>query len=118
MFRRQIEAPEFGSQGKSLEEFMDMAGSDARVAAMLHNPLKQTAVFLSHLEGIASPPSKSWPSYVRWDSSNPQTWPLYIRKDLLDRSWGVGSLVTISKKGITMVLNNNCNLYNICQTRF
>ena len=116
MFRRQIEAPEFGSQGKSLEEFMDMAVSDVKVVAILHNPLKQAAIFLSHLEGIASPPSKSWPSYVRWDSSNPQTWPLYIRKDLLDRSWGVGSLVKISNKGITMVLNNNCNLYN--KTRF
>ena len=96
MYKKEIEGQEFGCRGKTLEEFKDMAISDGKIVAILHNPLKQAAMFLTHLEGTISLKSHKWPTYARWDFSNTQGWPIYIRKDLLDRSWGVGSYVKIS----------------------
>ena len=95
MYKREIEGQEFGCRGKTLEEFKDMAISNRGIVAILHNPLKQSAMFLTHLEGTISLKFRKWPSYARWDFSNTQGWPIYIRKDLLDKSWGVGSYVTI-----------------------
>ena len=95
MYKREIEGEEFGCRGKTLEEFKDMGVSNKGIVAILHNPLKQSAMFLTHLEGTVSLKSKKWPAYTRYDFSNSQAWPIYIRKDLLDKSWGVGSYVTI-----------------------
>ena len=96
MYKREIEGEEFGCRGKTLEEFKDMAISNRCIVAIIHNPLKQAAMFLTHLEGTISLKFRKWPSYARWDFSNTQGWPIYIRKDLLDKSWGVGSYVKIS----------------------
>ena len=111
MHKKEIEGQELGCRGKSFAQLRDMAVSNCEVVAFLHNPREQTAIFLTHLEGeITSPKSKSWPAFARFDTSNHQALPVYIRKSLLDRSWKVGSKVNLSttkpaQKGIVHNVN-------------
>ena len=82
-------------QGRTLEQLKNMAAADDRVVAIIKHPKTQMASFLRYLEGTISPPSKSWPVYVREDLLNTEAWHVYVRDDLLEPSWKVGSYVKI-----------------------
>ena len=68
-------------RGKTLPYLMDLASSIDNIVAIVKHPEHQEAAFLTYLEGTTS---------SVWDS-----WPIYIRKELLNPSWKVGSYVEI-----------------------
>ena len=64
-----------------LEDYMNLACSDPRIVAFSMHPDEIMATFLTYLRGYASPSSHSW--------------PVYVRKDLNQPTWRVGSTVDI-----------------------
>ena len=68
-------------QKDKLEDYMKLACSDPRIVAFSMHPDEIMATFLTYLRGNASPTSHSWPVYVRKDLNNP--------------TWTVGSSVNI-----------------------
>ena len=97
MRKKQIHGEGYGSQGKTMEGFLRMAATDERILVVMHNSTTETALSLTHLQGIASPSSQSWPKYIRSDSSSHRAWPVYVRTDLLNPSWKAGLYINIFK---------------------
>lgn len=65
----------------SLAGYKALARLDGRIVAFSMHPLWKYATFYSLVGGNASPPSKSW--------------PIYIRDDLFNPSWKEGSFLQI-----------------------
>ena len=65
--------------GHSLDKYMALASSDNRIVAFAMHPTTIMATFFTYLEGTTSPSSDSW--------------PVFVREDLLLRKWRVGSYV-------------------------
>ena len=73
-------------QKTKLEDYMNLARSDTRIVAFSMHPDQIMATFYTYLEGTTSPESDSW--------------PVYVREDLNDPTWIVGSNVVIGDPGV------------------
>ena len=71
----------------NLETYQELASSDSRIVAFAMHPQQIMAAFYTYLEGNTSPTSESW--------------PIYVRSDLVDPSWIVGSAVEIGDSTVT-----------------
>ena len=70
-------------RGKTLPHLMLLAASNKKTIAYVHHSDHQEVEFLTYLEGTASP---------IWES-----WPIYVREDVLNPLWKVGSNVKIGE---------------------
>ena len=71
---------------EKLEEYIELARSDRRIVAFSMSGDESMATFLTYLQGKTSPGSDSW--------------PIYVREDLNDPTWIVGSRVKIGDANI------------------
>ena len=71
----------------NLETYQELASSDSRIIAFSMHPQQIMATFFTHLDGFTSPTSESW--------------PIWVRSDLVDPNWLVGSAVDIGDPTVT-----------------
>ena len=74
------------ASGMNVEGYEKLALSDHRIVGFTMRPDSAYAKFFTYLGGTASPISESWPTY--------------IRKDLFNPSWKVGSHLQIGDRNI------------------
>ena len=75
------------ASGLNIEGYEKLALSDHRIVGFTMRPDSVYAKFFTYLGGTASPISESWPTY--------------IRKDLFNPSWKVGSYLQIGDRNIS-----------------
>ena len=79
----------------TIEGYEKLALSDHRIVGFTMRPDSVYAKFFTYLGGTASPISESWPTY--------------IRKDLFNPSWKVGSHIQIGDRNINAPAPTNRN---------
>ena len=79
----------------TIEGYEKLASSDHRIVGFTSDSVY--AKFYTYLGGTASPISESWPTY--------------IRKDLFNPSWKVGSHIQIGDRNINAPAPTNRNLH-------
>ena len=75
------------ASGLNIEGYEKLALSDNRIVGFTMRPDSVYAKFFTYLGGTASPISESWPTY--------------IREDLFNASWKVGSYLQIGDRKIS-----------------
>ena len=85
---RTIEAGGKGTRvwRNKLSEYIKLASTDDRIVAFAMHPLQIMATFFTFVEGYASPTSQSW--------------PIYVRRTVNNKSWTAGSTVSLGDPNI------------------
>ena len=81
------------ARGLTLSESEKLANTDDRIVAFTKHHRVQMTAFITYIEGTASASSSSW--------------PLYVRADLLDTSWTVGSHLEIGNPNDDVPMPSN-----------